>query len=55
MSANASVKTNLPVLSDGIPHSHFPRVTRSHQLVTDKEERIYRNAKAEHSLNDNKK
>lgn len=47
----ALVETNLPVLSDGIPHSHLPRVTCGHQLVTDKEEGIYRNTKAEHSLN----
>lgn len=55
ISVYALVKTNLPVLSDGIPHSHFPCVTRGHQLVTNKEESIYRNAKAEHSLNDNEK
>lgn len=43
------------MLGDSIPHSHFPCMTRGHQLVTDKEESIDRNTKAEYSLNDNKK
>ena len=44
--------THLPVLSDSIPHSHFPCMTRGDQLVPDEEERVHRNAKAEHALSD---
>lgn len=42
------------MLSDSVPHSHFPCVTRGHQLVTDEEESVYRDTEAEHSFNDNK-
>lgn len=45
------IETNLPMLSDSIPHSHFSCVTRGHQLVPNKEEGIYRNTKTEHTLN----
>jgi hypothetical protein len=43
-------ETNLPVLRDSVPHAHLPRVTRGHQLVSNEEESIYRNAEAEHTL-----
>lgn len=46
----AWTETNLPVLRDGIPHAHFPCVTRGHQLVPNEEERVYRNTEAEHTL-----
>lgn len=39
------------MLSDSIPYSHFACVTRGHQLVPNKEERIYRNTKIEYTLN----
>lgn len=45
----ASMVAHLPVLSDGVPHAHLPRVARGHQLVTDEEESIHGDAKAEHS------
>lgn len=41
--------TYLPVLSYGIPHTHFPRMTSGHQLVANEEESIDRNSKTEHS------
>lgn len=40
---------HLPVLSDGVPHAHLPRVARGHQLVPDEEERIHGHAEAEHA------
>lgn len=47
----ALIETNLPMLSDSIPYSHFACVTCGHQLVPNKEERIYRNTKIEYTLN----
>lgn len=35
--------SDLPVFGDGVPHSHFPRVTGGNQLITDEEERLHRN------------
>lgn len=46
----ALTETNLPVLCDGIPHTHFPCVTCGHQLVPNEEESVYRNTEAEHTL-----
>lgn len=42
------------MLSDSVPHSHFPCVARGHQLVPNEEESVYRDTEAEHTLNDDK-
>lgn len=42
-------RTHLPVLRDSIPHSNFPCVARSHQLVPNKEEVIHRYAQTKNT------